>query len=931
MIFLKRLRLQDFKSYENEIIEFVRGRNVIHGQNGAGKTTILLAILYALLGRVQRLGKMVPKDELIRKGKNSFTLELEFEIDGVEYCVKRTNYLGNREPVAKLWRGTELIAERQRVVNKEILEIIGIDAATFENVIYVGQGEIPQIASQRAGDRKKLFDKFLNLDIYETIFTKFRDIEIENEVKLNSLQTRIRDLKSDIKTLPNEEKKLEEFQKRLEKRKEEEEKLAKDLEILQTRFDQEEKKRKEIELLEESEKAKANQIKKLNELILKKQNELEALLKTKITLEEPTLSELLEKHNELKLKYETNQKALEKTIKLQEQFELELQALKKRIKDSENTQKSIQNRIETNKNLILQEVPDLKTKEFSEWISIVSSKKDEIEKYIKELRAEMDLVKAKEEKLTNLKAKRKAMEDSIKNSEGQLQNITKKLEKIDMDWENTLKRLEPLKLDQLIQEQDTQLTQARETRNEITNKKAVLENELKKYRKELKEIESLKSGVKCPRCKQIVTDSHKIKIIEEIQAQIHKIETELKENYEALDSIDQKIEAFKTKKAQLEQQLKTLQRLKPLAENLQLINAQKKNDAQNLQHIQAEIKAIVIEKSSKEFDSEISEKNKQLTLYSNLLTQIKNVKEAYSDLNELSKKLEELSLEEGKLTKKYKPDLLKKARTDLEELKTNLATENKLIPGLSNLIERVKERNSYSVELKQLRSNLQTKKAKFDLKQYQTLKAEINSTIQKIGEIKNDIKTLTEELIPTLKARIKDLKAKLKELETKELELQHEQKKAILIKMLREFARAIPPVLRQQKTTQITAKATEIFLDLIGDTGEFDGIKVTENYGLYVTRYGMDEDITILSGGEQVLSCLAIRLAIAEILANQGLILLDEPTSHLDEVHVKDLVDVFQWYTPATQVITVTHDNEFEKIADLLIQVYKQEGVSQIL
>ena len=97
MIFLKKLRLKDFKSYQDQSIEFMVGRNVINGPNGAGKTTILSAILYALLGRVQRLQKMVPKKELVRGGTKSFTVELEFEIDGVEYFVKRTNFAESRE------------------------------------------------------------------------------------------------------------------------------------------------------------------------------------------------------------------------------------------------------------------------------------------------------------------------------------------------------------------------------------------------------------------------------------------------------------------------------------------------------------------------------------------------------------------------------------------------------------------------------------------------------------------------------------------------------------------------------------------------------------------------------------------------------------------------------------------------------------------
>ena len=41
MIF-KRLRLKNFKSYANEVINFDKGITVIIGQNGAGKSSILV-------------------------------------------------------------------------------------------------------------------------------------------------------------------------------------------------------------------------------------------------------------------------------------------------------------------------------------------------------------------------------------------------------------------------------------------------------------------------------------------------------------------------------------------------------------------------------------------------------------------------------------------------------------------------------------------------------------------------------------------------------------------------------------------------------------------------------------------------------------------------------------------------------------------------
>ena len=47
MIFTK-LKLNNFKSYKNQTINFDEGISVIVGENGAGKSTILEAISFAL-------------------------------------------------------------------------------------------------------------------------------------------------------------------------------------------------------------------------------------------------------------------------------------------------------------------------------------------------------------------------------------------------------------------------------------------------------------------------------------------------------------------------------------------------------------------------------------------------------------------------------------------------------------------------------------------------------------------------------------------------------------------------------------------------------------------------------------------------------------------------------------------------------------------
>lgn len=74
---IRYLKLENFRNYQEEIINFSSGTNVFWGQNGQGKTNILEAVYYLLSGKSYRVNK---ETELIRWGENYFRLEGHFLI-----------------------------------------------------------------------------------------------------------------------------------------------------------------------------------------------------------------------------------------------------------------------------------------------------------------------------------------------------------------------------------------------------------------------------------------------------------------------------------------------------------------------------------------------------------------------------------------------------------------------------------------------------------------------------------------------------------------------------------------------------------------------------------------------------------------------------------------------------------------------------------
>ncbi|MBA3804808.1 MAG: AAA family ATPase, partial [Acidobacteria bacterium] len=58
-----RVELENIKSYEHRVFTFARGTTAITGENGAGKTTILEAIAWALFDTLE-----YSKDDFLRRG-----------------------------------------------------------------------------------------------------------------------------------------------------------------------------------------------------------------------------------------------------------------------------------------------------------------------------------------------------------------------------------------------------------------------------------------------------------------------------------------------------------------------------------------------------------------------------------------------------------------------------------------------------------------------------------------------------------------------------------------------------------------------------------------------------------------------------------------------------------------------------------------------
>ena len=75
-MYIKNIKLNNFRNYENQEIELQNGINLFFGNNAQGKTNILEAIYLCAIGKSFRAKK---DKELIKLGENNAKVEIQYK------------------------------------------------------------------------------------------------------------------------------------------------------------------------------------------------------------------------------------------------------------------------------------------------------------------------------------------------------------------------------------------------------------------------------------------------------------------------------------------------------------------------------------------------------------------------------------------------------------------------------------------------------------------------------------------------------------------------------------------------------------------------------------------------------------------------------------------------------------------------------------
>ena len=234
---MRSLSIKNYRSIKELDVDFPESGLIgIIGHNGAGKSSLLESIGWALYGTQAIRGKADGLTTIGAKGKCKVIMEFDHGEDG-PYIVERTL------KDAKLNMGGKEIAVMTSGVNSKIEKLLNMDYRAFYTSIFTKQGGLSSFTDITASQRQETIERLLEVSKVKNarinIGTEARALEnqlhgkrvaIENE---DEIIDKIAELKQILSQLIDTEKKLEEI-----KIKSEENKLQidKDFKLEQTKM-----------------------------------------------------------------------------------------------------------------------------------------------------------------------------------------------------------------------------------------------------------------------------------------------------------------------------------------------------------------------------------------------------------------------------------------------------------------------------------------------------------------------------------------------------------------------------------------------------------------------------------------------------------------------------------------------------------------------
>ncbi len=208
MILFKTIRWQNFLSTGNQFTEIKLNRSkstLVVGENGAGKSTMLDALSFALYGKPFR---NINKPQLVNSiTQKNCLVECEFSIGSKEYKIRR----GQRPEVFEIYCNGGLINQSPNIKEyQELLEttILKMNHKSFGQIVVLGSANFIPFMQLPAHTRREVIEDLLDIQIFSVMNSLLKEKVVANkneilnsEHEIDLIENKIEMQEKNIKSL----------------------------------------------------------------------------------------------------------------------------------------------------------------------------------------------------------------------------------------------------------------------------------------------------------------------------------------------------------------------------------------------------------------------------------------------------------------------------------------------------------------------------------------------------------------------------------------------------------------------------------------------------------------------------------------------------------------------------------------------------------
>ena len=218
---IRTVSLKNWKGHEQLDLSFNEGINFLVGPNGVGKTSVLDAICFALLGDIEASPTYadLTYKELMRDAERDMEITLTFSPpEGGQYTLTRAHSVRTNRKRGSLSRNGTVLTARWDEVTAQVLRLLQTDDLFLRRVVLLSEGDTFAYSTRPPGEGlTKHIERVLGIDRMEELRSDLtrirRDFEGETSTQRSQIRTMRRSSEEDLAQIRRLKDQLGELQK----------------------------------------------------------------------------------------------------------------------------------------------------------------------------------------------------------------------------------------------------------------------------------------------------------------------------------------------------------------------------------------------------------------------------------------------------------------------------------------------------------------------------------------------------------------------------------------------------------------------------------------------------------------------------------------------------------------------------------------------